>query len=668
MNLRIHGDNIVECERTLRLIKRAYNAEVQPVSACIYVPVFKLITEDKKHIKIELFAGHDRWGVSITGELSKHGAPLREAADAYVTAVSQDTETLLFAVEYCGALPAGNNAWQRNGRALTCAKAGVPYLYFAEIGGVELDADRRVKAPRFPNPIVPFSYLTASAALQVICMPVYQAHPAIDTVLWKTFSPAFGYEAGVALIKCLIEQPEQDSKTNEQSALEQKGLALVHLLSRERRSVDTFRDAEWDAFLQLKSGAAKTRWIKELPDAQRWTKKTSAKVRVTPTFNRLIAETNALRCFSIGAKDIPICLIMNGTLARFARILKSIYTSDAKIQAFADSLLTSDKPLLVVWITGFKPRGDDSRPDRGLVPLARMLFGNDIAILSVVYGPAKPSTWKSLREQPRQLAEENGLWQSILGLSDYVLADSATSSGTLFLNIARTEKLTRSKVMFPAARAAEAFGEHDVDTAVHAMFTNMIPVAGVTLFELMCNPPGGDWSGVSYFEKANAGLLTEYRWTSLPRVSAVQAKRPDHVIQISVKETLYFLVIESKLNAGDLEDFIGGRLADYLETLFKGSPTAAKTAADPWRLYGGERNPVPAHTILSGGAFRYKDSEDLAVIAIEKQLDVILAFAFRPYPEPSALHIYCTEKASFLINIFTVLSKKFGGNLEIHIC
>ncbi|MEY4904750.1 MAG: hypothetical protein RLZZ292_2565, partial [Bacteroidota bacterium] len=164
VRLRIHGDNIIECERALRLIALAYSAEIVSVSKILHLPIFTLVKDNKILFSIDLLAGHERWNVSIASELAKHGAPLREATDAYITKVDEDKneEEILLAIEFCSALPAGNNAWQRSGRALTCSEIGIPYFYFAEIGGVELEEDRSVKAPRFPNPIVPFSYLTAS--------------------------------------------------------------------------------------------------------------------------------------------------------------------------------------------------------------------------------------------------------------------------------------------------------------------------------------------------------------------------------------------------------------------------------------------------------------------------------------------------------------------------
>lgn len=95
------------------------------------MPSYSVQTKDKEIFEIELLGGHDRWNVNFNTELTKYGAPLREATDAYITKVSKDskTEELLLAIEFCNALPAGNNAWQRNGRAVTCAEIGIPYFY-----------------------------------------------------------------------------------------------------------------------------------------------------------------------------------------------------------------------------------------------------------------------------------------------------------------------------------------------------------------------------------------------------------------------------------------------------------------------------------------------------------------------------------------------------------
>src|SRR6266545_4084066 len=171
MRLRIHGDNIVECDRCLELIAEAFSATARLRSCDPFRPAFQLEAGGATLFEVDLIPGHGRWKIDLQQMMVAHGAPLREATDVLITRLADDgaTELILLALEFCSALPAGNNAWQRNGRALACASVGIPYLYFADVGGVELDARRSVKAPRFPNPIVPFSYLTGSRTFRVVC-------------------------------------------------------------------------------------------------------------------------------------------------------------------------------------------------------------------------------------------------------------------------------------------------------------------------------------------------------------------------------------------------------------------------------------------------------------------------------------------------------------------
>lgn len=660
MKLRIHGDNIIECERALKLVTLAYGTTPTDKTKNIFMPLYSLQKDGKEIFEIELLGGHDRWNVNFNTELSKYGAPLREATDAYITKVSADnkTEQLLLAMEFCNALPAGNNAWQRNGRAVTCAEIGIPYLYFAEIGGVELDSDRKVKAPRFPNPIVPFSYLTSAKTLNVICVPIYQAHPAITEDLRKKFTHIFGMEASLDLLKCIIDE----SKTKDVlDVLIGKGITLVKILSNDRKRVDTFRALEWEEFLKISSGQKKAEWIKNHPNKQVWKKKSSDKVKITKTFKILLADTQELNLLSIGAKEIPICLVANGNIQKFTSLLKEIYPAE-KINELADIIEKKNKPLIIVWITGFKPRGDDSRPDRGLVPLARMLFGNDIDILTIVFGPAVKQTWETLKDNPTKLANENGLWQAVLNLSNYVLADSSTSPNGILASIVNRNLERKSvKVIFNAAKPNGAFGEHDVDTAIHTLFSRQM---SSNIFESMCNPPGGDWSGISYWDFSDK---TEYRWTSLPRVSAIKAKRPDHIIQIHSKKKEIFLVIESKNNAKDLDENIGKRLTEYVKALFKIAPTAYKEAKEDWKLFAGKNSPLTNFASYSGGAFVYKSLDEMETEMKAGKLDFIFAFEFKSDGAASVGHLLLSDECKFLSNIFSDIVSQFSSALKIKI-
>jgi len=162
-------------------------------------------------------------------------------------------------------------------------------------------------------------------------------------------------------LKCIIEQSRIDDAVG---VLIEKGTTLVKILSNDRKRIDTFRSVEWEEFLKITSGLKKAEWIKNHQNKQIWRKKSSEKVIVTKTFKTLLSKTQDLDCLSIGAKEIPICLIVNGNIKKFSELLRIIYPYE-EIKLFADKIEKKNRPLIVVWITGFKPRGDDSRPDRG---------------------------------------------------------------------------------------------------------------------------------------------------------------------------------------------------------------------------------------------------------------------------------------------------------------
>ena len=114
--IRVHGDNIIECERTLKLICEAFNVTPQLYAdAPIYKPVYQAIYADTTFV-IELLPGHDRWGLSVANEIAKYGGVLREGADSYITEVVDANEKLLLAIEYCSALPGSGRSTHFEGR------------------------------------------------------------------------------------------------------------------------------------------------------------------------------------------------------------------------------------------------------------------------------------------------------------------------------------------------------------------------------------------------------------------------------------------------------------------------------------------------------------------------------------------------------------------------
>src|SRR6266511_6226478 len=113
---RIHGDNIVECERTLKLIIQALqgniSAPLRPTGSPL-APTYAMTPPfASEPYRFTFLPGYGRWDQDIREVVRRRGGQLREATDAIICRVDGGFEVPLLAIEYCGALPAGNQAWQ----------------------------------------------------------------------------------------------------------------------------------------------------------------------------------------------------------------------------------------------------------------------------------------------------------------------------------------------------------------------------------------------------------------------------------------------------------------------------------------------------------------------------------------------------------------------------
>lgn len=559
---RIHGDNIIECEVAISTILESIQFTagsaytVKLVESSAVTPAYEASFDDGTVLVFEFFPGHNRWNVSLPDYILQLGAPLKESVDAFVTKVRENIEEPIAAFEFSNALPAGNNAWQRAGRALSMVRAEIPYFYFAEIGGQELDADRNIKAPRFPNPIVAFSYLSISSAAPEKCTTVYLPSRSINKETYDEFSDAFANSDYKYAIASLFTEKIPDSVSLDVS--KDKSADFVYDLANRRKRNNTHSLESWKVLLTNSRSGTPVAPI-FLDDKLGWSKKIS--IPSQPTLPKLIIALIESGAVAVGSVDMPFCVIAKDKRLEVATRLHSLY-GDTLSDGFIKWLGSPQKDLVVTMVAGFKPRGDDSRPDRGLVPLARMIFANDdVDLLSVVYGPAKAHTWNKLFSDYQWLATNNGLWEAVLNLSNAVLVDSMTWSADFGR---RDVLLGEQKSEIRAVQLAKfsnvpRYGEHDVDSVLHLLFSNA-ETNGV--FEALCNPPGGDWSGVSLVDSEGA----TNRWTSLPRVTGIDGKRPDHIIQFFGDHKVV-LSVESKDILRNLEEGVGPRLDYYTKAL-----------------------------------------------------------------------------------------------------
>ena len=144
---RIHGDNIVECERIANIIINETNPEHINISLVSPSTISMEICFSRFHRwyrwYIDLLPGFNksgrrRWRGDIFSALRENGSFLDETPDAIITEVVSDTETIICAIEFCSALQAGNQAWQRSGRAFSTGRTGCPYLYIVDFVNMNL--------------------------------------------------------------------------------------------------------------------------------------------------------------------------------------------------------------------------------------------------------------------------------------------------------------------------------------------------------------------------------------------------------------------------------------------------------------------------------------------------------------------------------------------------
>ena len=344
---------------------------------------------------------------------------------------------------------------------------------------------------------------------------------------------------------------------------------------------------------------------------------------------KLIKEIIPNHALSI-YNNLPICFIPSSQRKNLADNIRIKCYKNLDAKAFR--WISQKKPLVICFINGFKPRGDDARPDRGLLPLARMLFGNDIDIMAIVFGQATFDMQDIFSTKPIQLAKRNGLWKSVLYYSSFTIADSANWTLTdaklsqFQLHVTKLKELKTGQVTFPTPKNSPLkLKENDIDTSIHLTFTS-----NKMIFESLCNPPGGDWSGISFLDCNKK----EHRWMSLPRVSD-NAKRPDHIFQINYEETHYILIIESKERLSGLlndKEELGQALIDYVTDLTKYQSSAILDNGK-WKKNIDTDFILKINNYITAAAFFFSKDEEIEKAKKELAVDFIIGINTTDYKQ-----------------------------------
>ena len=603
LHYRLYGDNIIECIRIVKMIKNNSFENFQEKLSLINQMSFIITLKNNNYELIfELVPGFEksnkkRWRDNILNNYKTIGSVLDETADAFITKIDKDIETILCVIEFCSALQAGNQAWQRSGRAYSCARTKIPYFYIIDLPKYELNpATRERLALRFPNCIVPYSYITYSEIHNTTAyVLINKSQEYIET------DPAFdGYdmstifndkEFGNYLLHLIL------GKNTEKfvESIKIKNSNFVNFLA----PLENVQSYTGDEIHELNPEELANSIITN--NKKFSFKKKIAKKSISGNLNDL---HNIVQKYSLGifSSDLPFGIIEKNKIIHFVEDCSKLYPLDKKIK----KELLKKEYLIVTMIKGFKPGGDDNRPDRGILPLIRMLFGEQAPVLTILYGPLLKNNYKLLTNNPKKLSKSNGLWQTIIELSNYLLFDcpiikeDENKSGFIVFHSTLTT-LTNIKYSFKKLDLSpQHFREDDIDSLFYLLFSYESDA-----FYGICNPPGGDWSGLSLIFNN-----TEYRWLSLPRVS--NDKRPDHVIEFDINgQKPFLLIMESKEKACDLEENIGYRLSNYVKWLLSSIPNV-EYAEDLWKksnrkLSFDNFQPITCGSFISTSSINYSN-------------------------------------------------------------
>lgn len=631
-HFRIHGDNIVECERLFNLITKSI--QIQKAERFFLSPAcpsVKVTTIDSDILFFEYFPGFnkntsDRWLSNIFQILRDNGSFLNETPDVLFTEETDDGEKILLAIEFCSALQAGNQAWQRSGRAYSTARANIcPYLYIIDFVKYELDENRNRKALRFPNVAIPYSYYNASKNWKYPAIQVYfkseEFQPSFDSSLQNFDTSLFGEKDVYSLLYGLIYNTDV---TPIYTSLIEKSLKIMDYMTTPNSS-NSYNKEDWASIQNDYSGdiIAFSRQNNRFPFAKKIAKKSIT--GRNKDFSSLATKYST----GIASKDLPFGLIPSNNKIAFANELLTLYPE--MNDEFYRKLATQND-LIICMFKGFKPHGDDARPDRGILPLIAMLFGESTEILTFVYGETLESTIQKLGQNILSLSSGNGLWSAIVSLSDFIILDAPKIPKVVDApNIVRLIPNKDNKIFSLSVKKQATdmlispypthYTENDVDTFIHTIFNYIIP----NTFEGFCNPPGGDWSGISLINNNDPAIGTEFRWLTLPRVS--DSKRPDHItVLFNLFEKPLIICTESKELPRNLEPNIGPALTKYIFDLLSYPPSVERQLnSDIWTISTSTVS-VSDFTCASIGCFFAPSNFDLSTISSKCNCDVLIGF------------------------------------------
>lgn len=483
---RLYGDNILECENVLVWL----TSELSPFKlkeqyGSIERPVLLFDCEQlNQSFFIQLCPYYGGTGNALVWQNDPLNSTFNEKPDALISKVGVDgfDEKPLVAIEFCDALQAGNQAWQRFKRVLDPIELEIPYLYVLPIIGWERDSEGLVlKNPRYQSAQITLAQLSVSGKLAVPSLQIYKDTPwaklALETNKYipnnykDIISEKYAIEYVTALIINSLKANTADIKMPLKNIVKSM-LGIARFYSSFSNTnlpihknhpalnpvkLEEVADEYANAFVNKKAVSGynalheitfKDFTLSGVPFYKDLQKKTSSEEfysLFSKYFNfkskDFFSESEKLMIWSESINppheksDFPITykskkseafIIRNKT--KFIKFVMTLYPDIDN--TVINWINTRQGEFVVIPMYGYKPSGD-SRPDRGLVPMIYALFpqiaenGN---ILVIMYSKYTPINWKNLISN-----RNNELWNTIRRYSGAVIVDK-TKSGLVIQN------------------------------------------------------------------------------------------------------------------------------------------------------------------------------------------------------------------------------------------
>lgn len=668
IKLNIYGDNILECERALSYLETGIRRQEKEIlkkkliDGFIITPQYNIKGKKNEYV-ITLYPGvnRGRWNHDIYDILfTNNGIKLTETCDVILTSFKNNKEIPILAIEFSSALPAGNNSWQRSGRALSFSRLGIPYIYAVEIGAHELDKNGKIKSTRSQSSLLILSYLLNNSRSKEFNSLSYSTSPVADSDFINKYREIVNENYLFDYIYFLVTDNITELEKCEEKLLLTE-LKVYNKVAHEKENIFKTLKVEED-YLAFISSLTLDDLLEGVKKAGiLWNKKIKNNTELTKDFQNL-REITKQYCFSPYANSsVPIGILPKEQFNNFIVDIKSKCPNYYKI--FNEAVTNSKNDLAIVMINGFKPSGNDSRPDRGLLPFSRMVFGEEISIFTIIYSPnISEYIIDAISDGKSDVLRRNGLFNAILDGSDYTLVDSFKQDECLEI-LSQRSKIPNEiqNIAIPEInRKPERIGENDIDTVIHMIFKDINYV-----FESFTNPPGGDWSGISIIDDQY-----EYRWTSLNR-EPKNVKRPDHIFQIKSDK---LLVIESKEGYStliDKEEDVGPKMIAFLSDLLFERPINAKKKHGE-KEYSGTDEIIDTSyfNFLSAVAFYVKNDSEISKESCSKlatNCDVDLIFGIKVTENKNiVIYYYIRNQSNFKeLNLITDAIALFENYNEI---